>query len=380
MAGCDVAIVGGGVAGGAAACAFARHGMSTVLFERKDVARDVNRGDALHPVTIRRLQEIGAWDAINARKPVPLRRVDLMDRRDRVRVQIDLSDKPLWILNHAEIEEALHSASREAGAEIRAETVQSVTRARRGWTIVGARDQLEATLLVGADGATSRVRDAAGISVRKRDYREAAVVLHGARPEWLEPDHGWALVHPDGGLLLIPTTPAGRSRLVVLIRKDETRSWQAASEDELADKLAARAPRLESFQPTKRGGSHVYRLARQHAARYTAPYLALIGDAAHVTHPNGGQGMNIAIQDACDLAQLAAPVLKDSSLNGLDQALSLYESKRRPVNRRAIARAHRAALLERPVRLNYLAAVTVIGLASRFPRAVSSVVERFGGE
>jgi len=51
MNGTDVVIVGGGVAGAAAACAFAIAGSRLVLFERRDLVRDPNRGDNLHPPT-----------------------------------------------------------------------------------------------------------------------------------------------------------------------------------------------------------------------------------------------------------------------------------------------------------------------------------------
>ncbi len=72
------------------------------------------------------------------------------------------------------------------------------------------------------------------------EYGNWIVVLHGACPSWLEPEHGWTLLHPDGSVIILPTTPAGRIRLVLPVRRGEAREWMTASEAGLARRLGER--------------------------------------------------------------------------------------------------------------------------------------------
>jgi 2-polyprenyl-6-methoxyphenol hydroxylase-like FAD-dependent oxidoreductase len=182
-------------------------------------------------------------------------------------------------------------------------------------------------------------------------------------------------------VLLLPTTPAGRCRVVALVDGPELPAWQAAGEEDLAELLATRSPRLRGLEVERAHGSHVYRLAAQHAERYVAPGLALLGDAAHVVHPNGGQGMALAVHDAAALADLVAPALHDGCGDpALAVALAAYERRRRAANARALARADRASLLGRPNRLAYAAALAALGVFSLAPGLLARLYSSFGAD
>jgi 2-polyprenyl-6-methoxyphenol hydroxylase-like FAD-dependent oxidoreductase len=81
------------------------------------------------------------------------------------------------------------------------------------------------------------------------------------------------------------------------------------------------------------------------AERFWAPGVALVGDAAHTTHPAGATGMNLAISSAARLAELVGPVLLASGAPvELDGALRAYDAERRPAASAAIERNHAQAL------------------------------------
>src|SRR5262249_21300277 len=167
----DVVIVGGGVAGAAVACAFARVGIPVVLFERRDLVRDPNRGDNLHAPTRTLLERWGAVDALRNRGAFDVRFFVLTDAARRRRARFELSPRPLLVLNHAEIEAALLEFAREHGAVVRSDAVR-LARREAHWWVVETDHGPAATgrLLVGADGAGSLVRQTAGIPVTRKDY------------------------------------------------------------------------------------------------------------------------------------------------------------------------------------------------------------------
>jgi 2-polyprenyl-6-methoxyphenol hydroxylase-like FAD-dependent oxidoreductase len=98
-----------------------------------------------------------------------------------------------------------------------------------------------------------------------------------------------------------------------------------------------------------RQNAHLYSVTRQLAERFHAPGAALVGDAAHTTHPTGATGMNLAITGGTRLAELAGPLLQagvttPSALRELDGALEAFTNERRPAAGAAIEQNHAQAL------------------------------------
>lgn len=376
----DVAVIGGGVAGSAAACAFASRGLRVAVLERRRLGGDANRGDALHRSVVTSLQRWGALAELQRRGAFWVRRMVFTVPRGRPSVRVTLDRNPLLMLAHAEIELGLAAAALASGAELRTAGVAGLERDGTLWSLRTEGGTLRARLVVGADGGRSLARQAAGIAIARREYGESTVVLHAPRPPWLEPDSGWAMVHPDGGVLILPTTPAGRCRVIALVRGDQLAGWRRAGEQELAGRLAERSPRLRDLEVRRAEGAHVYHLSQQHAERYWAPGLALVGDAAHVVHPGGGQGMALAVHDVAALAEQAAPALLGGDGAALDAALERYQRRRLAPNARAIARADRGARLTRPDPRTFAASRLVLAASSLAPGLLARAYQRFGGE
>jgi 2-polyprenyl-6-methoxyphenol hydroxylase-like FAD-dependent oxidoreductase len=366
----DVAIIGGGVAGAATAVGFTAGPTGVVLFERRDLARDPNRGDVIHPHARDVLRSWGALEALRGRGAFDARHLMLTDATGLLRARFRTFRRPALMLNHAEIELGLLGVAAARGALIRNEAVRAVRREAGEWTIeTGNGPPTQARLLVGADGAGSLVRRAADIEVSRSEYRHVIVVLHADRPLWLRPDALWLSMHPAGPLLFSPTTPAGRCRVITVVPVEEAARWKSAAEPELRRWLAERNPRwCADLNVERRGGSHVYHPVRQHARRYVSEGLALVGDAAHTTHPFGGQGMNLAIADAAALTSLVGPVLAvRGNRSAVAAGLRRYERRRQPRNALALMRADLGARFGPPGLMPYLGWSALLAFVTPLP-------------
>ncbi|MBX7430511.1 FAD-dependent monooxygenase [Mycobacterium sp. Y57] len=381
---CDVGVIGGGLAGAAAALAFAKQGCSVRLFERRDLTRDPNRGDILHAPTVHVVEQLGLLGLLEARGAAKWHGLEIIDSAGTLSVASEVRES--WLLNHAEMEGVFLEAAAAAGVVVQQDRVRMLERdegsVRGGWLLATDNGTTSARLLVGADGADSMTRKTLGIPLEDvHEYENWIVVLHSPTPSWLRTDHGWTLLHPEGTVWILPTTPVGRHRVVLTVRREEARDWMALGADELGERLERRWPPLSELKLNKRGGSHVYRVKRQHAARYSGPRAAITGDAVHTIHPVGGQGLNIAIQDSAKLAELLGPVLIDdgASERAFTDALVEYEANRRPINTGTLEVAHLGAQIAGPGREPYEKAVEFYRQAASDPGWVRRYMANFGG-
>lgn len=379
---CDVAVIGGGLAGTCAALAFAQQGCSVRLFERRDLARDPNRGDILHAPTVEIVRRLDILDLLEARGAGRWHSLRVVDSSGRFDSRSEIRES--WLLNHAEMEAAFLEAAQAHGAEVQHDAVRSLVSdpdADDHWLLETDDGTARARFVVGADGAESLTRRTLGIALGDvHEYDNWIVVLHSPTPSWLEPDQGWTLLHPDGTVWLLPTTPTGRHRVVISVARADAKEWMTSSEDELRRRLEQRHPPLHELELNKRGGSHVYRIKKTHAASYSGRRAALTGDAAHTIHPVGGQGLNIAIQDSAKLAELVGPVLEHSgSEEEIAGALAEYEAIRRPINTATIDLADRHSRLAGPGHEAYEKALDFYSKAAVDPNFARQFVSQFGG-
>src|SRR5262249_23636951 len=112
--------------------------------------------------------------------------------------------------------------------------------------------------------------------------------------------------------------------------------------DDIQKLLDGRGPTAQPARVKDVIWSSRFRLHHRLAASYRNDRLFLVGDAAHVHSPAGGQGMNCGLVDACVLGQLLSDVIRGKRS---EQELDLYEKLRRPAAAEVLALAGRLTKL-----------------------------------
>jgi len=166
-------------------------------------------------------------------------------------------------------------------------------------------------LVVAADGRHSPAREAAGIRTYGWDYGQTGIVTAVGHEL---PHEGCAEEHfrPAGPFAILPLT-GNRSSLVWTETSKTAKDLLALDDAQFLCELEMRFGRHRGALSLI-GPRHGYPLSLFIAEHFTAPRLALLGDAAHVVHPIAGLGLNLGLRDAAALAESVA----DARMLGLD--------------------------------------------------------------
>lgn len=338
----DIVIIGGGMVGATLALALNDSGLRVALVEASEPVLDWPAGSvdtrvsAITAASQQMFVRLGIWPQMKALGVCPFSEMHVWDASGSGEIHFDCAEigEPRLghIIENRVIQRALFESLREhdgiewfcpAGLAGLEECHDGVT-----VELTDGR-QLTAKLAVGADGARSGTRAAAGISVRGWGYEQKALVAtveterdhhHTARQRFL----------PDGPLAFLPLCD-GRSSIVwstAMSRADELiAADEATFNDRLAEAFEYRLGRV-----TASGPRAVFPLRLQHATRYMRRRVVLVGDAAHTIHPLAGQGVNLGLLDAGALAE----VLRDAAAAGRDpgaeSVLRRYERWRKGDN------------------------------------------------
>jgi 2-polyprenylphenol 6-hydroxylase len=186
-----------------------------------------------------------------------------------------------------------------------------------------------ARLVIGADGAQSRVRELAGLGAERTDYGQTAIVAMVAT-ERAHAHTAWQRFLGDGTLAFLPLRD-GRCSIVWSLPAARAESLLNATparfEKELESDFDGALGRIELV--SERVKFPLWRLAAQ---SYVTARVALVGDAAHVVHPLAGQGANLGFLDAAALAEVIAGVAGEREDIGAERVLRRYERWRRSEN------------------------------------------------
>jgi len=312
----QIVVCGAGIVGLASALALARRGQRVALLAPA-VTVPAADPDAYHPrvyaispASQRFLAELGVWDAMPAARIMPVQAMEIHGDADG---RVDLNAwqaaqaQLAWIVESGEIERVLVQAVRMFG-------IPWLTERCVGWrdgaVETSSGEWLQAELFVGADGAASPLRTAAGIPHASTPYDDTGLVAH---LDAERPHHGTAFqwFRDDGvlALLPLPDTSAGpQVSMVWSMHNAHAKALQALAPDEQAarlEQMLAHAAHGRLGRLRMRGKLQGFPLALEQA-RMTGRGIALAGDAAHRVHPLAGQGLNLGLGDVEALARVVA--------------------------------------------------------------------------
>lgn len=343
----DTVIVGGGVAGAAMGVALGRYNLNAVVLERRREVGEINRGDALQIAAVRALDRIGALDAIFEAGGQKTGRMVFSHYRKGLLGHFDISqafDPPfnyILTLPHEKIEAALiQEAERRDVPTRRGHTVRMIRRVDDLMILSVHGEEgdydIRARIVIGADGKFSTVRKCFGEEPETYWYEQECVVIEAEEPAGVPTEMRMAY-HPDGFLVIGPLSPTVVRVYIMSLRHDAANIFRMSA-DEIRKLAIGRDPFLEGYQFSKRG-AHIFKMGLYHCNAYVADGCALIGDAAHITSPAGGHGMNLAINDAEELADRIGPKLAAGEPVSMGD-LKDYEAERRQANEQALRQAH----------------------------------------
>ncbi|OZI68685.1 UbiH/UbiF family hydroxylase [Bordetella genomosp. 1] len=312
----QVLILGAGIVGLSTALALARRGQRVAVLAPRSPVAPVTpdlyhpRVYAISPASQRFLAELGVWGAMPQARLTPVTAMEIHGDGDgRVDLNAWQAAQPqlAWIVESGEIERVLAQAVQMFGIPWIEERCVSW---RAGEVRTDADRVLQAELFVGADGAASPLREAAGLKHEATSYHDVGLVVHldaerahqGTALQWFRDDGVLAL-------LPMPDTSAGAQvSMVWSMREEPARALLALSPDDQAAELARRLAdathgRLGALRV--RSKLHGFPLTLERA-QMVAPGIALAGDAAHRLHPLAGQGLNLGLGDVQALAEVVA--------------------------------------------------------------------------
>jgi 2-octaprenylphenol hydroxylase len=224
---------------------------------------------------------------------------------------------------------ALANAARRAGIRLESAELNGLTSDRDAALLALGERTLRARLVIGADGAQSRVRELAGLGAIRTDYGQTAIVamVGTARPHERT---AWQRFLGDGTLAFLPLKD-GHSSIVWSLPAARAELLLAATPASFEQQL------LEDFDgalgAVQLAGERLsFPLWRLSADHYVSARAALVGDAAHVVHPLAGQGANLGLLDAAALAEVLAGGARLREDPGAERMLRRYERWRRSEN------------------------------------------------
>lgn len=336
----DVAVVGGGMTGGALALGLAQQGFQVAVLEQAvpggfyaSQPPDV-RVSAISLGSVALLEQLNVWSQVLRMRCHAYRRLETWEW-DNAHVLFDAGQLNLpqlgYMVENSVLQRVLWDELEQHPLVTLYAPVQlaqlNQQQDNSQLTLHDGR-VLQARLVVGADGANSQIRQQAGIGLYGWQYRQQCLLIT-VKCATAPGDCTWQRFTADGPQALLPLFDHWAT-LSWYHHPERIRQLQAMTAPQLREQILAHFPvRLGDVTPVDWGA---FPLTRRHAQCYVQPGVALVGDAAHTIHPLAGQGVNLGYKDVRTLLE----VLSNARLYGENWAaysvLRRYQRRRKMDN------------------------------------------------
>lgn len=339
----DIAIVGGGMVGATLAALLKDSGWRIAVLdaapipqwsEQDNQAEYDCRVSALGAAAQQCLTKAGVWQKMQAGRLSAYQGMQVWDALGQGQIAFNAAEAGADALGtmvenrllQASAWQVLSEAAADDGTILQLYPNTAVTDFQRlsiaggGWQLTLANGQhdssaepqasgsqtLTTRLLIGADGARSRVRAAAGIQSEMRDYAQRGIV---ATITTELPHQGVAYQRflANGPLALLPVqdNPQGQPQcsIVWTTSNQEANNLLALSDKAFLSALTEASDAVLG-KVVSSSTRAAFPLTAHHAQEYVQPNVVLVGDAAHSIHPLAGQGVNLGLKDAQELAEV----------------------------------------------------------------------------
>ncbi len=344
----DIAIVGSGPVGASLACCLANSGYSVAVLEKVSINSDRqpsydDRGLALSLASCRILAAAGVWADLEE-SCIPIRKIHVSDRGHFGIVRLDANELGLDARGYVVVARTLgqtliNKLTSAANIEFinPAEVIGLKADDHAVSLTVDTGDtalEMTSRLVVGADGANSRVRAMAGLQAQIKDYDQMAIVSN-ISTAISHVNTAFERFTPQGPLALLPL---GHSTFVSVfcVSTGKCQQYMDMTDDMYIRQLQEVAGKRIGIKELS-GARHAYPLKLVKTSPAYGHRVLMLGNSAHSIHPNGAQGFNLGLRDA---AYLAEQLLSNKDRPGFDPGaqseLQSYQSFRKADQDRVI--------------------------------------------
>lgn len=351
----DVVIVGAGIAGAALACALQKTHLRILLLEGGKFLRQapacensLNGFDArVSAITLgskQFLEELAVWQSILALRAQPFSDMNVWDAEGTANIHFsatEIAEPTLGYIveNRILVHCLLDHLAMAANVKMLEETqLLSMVRLNDDASMnfelqLSDQKKIKASLVVGADGANSSVRQTLHFKTREWDYHHHAIVCT-IQTEQAHQLTAWQRFMPTGPLALLPLVSNDNEHFCSIV-------WSVLPQEaerlmQLNDSAFAVALSQASEQVLGKvllcSRRFSFPLRQRHAVDYVQAGAALVADAAHTLHPLAGQGINLGLQDVRVLAEEIHRAYQQKINVGDLRVLSRYQRRRKAEN------------------------------------------------
>ncbi|VFP83204.1 FAD-dependent monooxygenase [Candidatus Erwinia haradaeae] len=335
----EIIIVGGGMIGAALASGLSQHGFEVVVLEAASppifnpLSYPDLRISAITAASVSLLKKIGVWPRVLIMRCAPYRTQEIWEYQIARVIfnaqSLGLSELGYMVENHVlkyALSQQLYTQSVPIFYNTRLIDLQ---KRKDYWNLIlNNGKNLQARLVVGADGAYSQVRQLVNITWYSWRYAQSCLLI-SVYCSYNPGDSTWQQLTPSGPRAFLPLF----GRWALLVWYDEPAQLhrlQSLTMSQLQKEIQRHFPsRVGKVNPLATTTLPLY---RSHAKHYILSGLALVGDAAHTLHPLAGQGVNLGYRDVSALITVLREAREHSDQWASIEVLQRYQEKRQKDN------------------------------------------------